>query len=160
MSPNHPNNYPNNYNKVFFFLITFVLKNYVKVITLQTWQLQSGQEFTLTFDSFDIWRCIKDGENQSLSNYCDCDYVEISDGSSNQRYCGPDSYGDYYTGNGDNFTSIPGPFTFTGTITVKFISDEHGSDSDVSTGFLAVVCCSVIVTDLTTTGRLTNTMKL
>ena len=64
MSPNHPNNYPNNYNKVFFFLITFVLKNYVKVITLQTWQLQSGQEFTLTFDSFDIWRCIKDGENQ------------------------------------------------------------------------------------------------
>ena len=86
--------------------------------------------------------------------------MEISDGSSTQRYCGPDSLGDYYSGNGDVFTSIPGPFTFTANITVKFISDEVGSDVDVSTGFLAVVCCSVIITDLTTTGRLTNTMKL
>ena len=130
----------------------------LKVITLQTWQLQSGQEFTLTFDRFDIYHCTRDGDDPALSNYCDCDYVEISDGSSTQRYCGPDGLGNYFSGNGDNYTSIPGPFTISGTITVKFISDEHGSDSDVSTGFLAVVCCSVIVTDLTTTGRWTNTM--
>ena len=123
---------------------------------MQTWQLQSGQEFTLTFDRFDIYHCTRDGETPALSNYCDCDYVEISDGSSTQRYCGPDGLGNYFSGNGDNYTSIPGPFTSTGTITVKFISDEL--EQDVSTGFLAVVCCSVIVTDLTTTGRLTNTM--
>ena len=100
------------------------------------------------------------GNYTTLGGCLPGDHLEISDGSSTQRYCGPDSLGDYYSGNGDVFTSIPGPFTFTGNITVKFISDEVGSDVDVSTGFLAVVCCSVIITDLTTTGRLTNTMKL
>ena len=116
--------------------------------------MQSGQEFTLTFDRFDIYHCTRDGETPALSNYCDCDYVEISDGSSTQRYCGPDGLGNYFSGNGDNYTSIPGPFTSSGTITVKFISG--GFNGEESTGFLAVVCCSVTVTDLTTIGRLTN----
>ena len=60
------------------------------------------------------------------------DYLEISDGSSSQRYCG---------------TSTPAPLTTTNTITVKL----HLVDYDVSgTGFLATVCCSVnITTDVT-----------
>ena len=127
---------------------------------MQTWQLQSGQEFTLTFDRFDIQYCkgslndsyFVDGQWIHSFHWCSCDYMEISDGSTTQRYCGPDTYGDYYSGDGDVYTSIPGPFTSSGTITVKFTSGPFsGKDS---TGFLAVVCCSVIVTDLTTTGRL------
>ena len=60
------------------------------------------------------------------------DYLEISDGSSSQRYCG---------------TSTPAPLTTTNTITVKL----HLVDYDVSgTGFLATVCCSInITTDIT-----------
>ena len=134
---------------------------------MQTWQLQSGQEFTLKFDRFDILHCKRlnnsyfvDGQwiHSNESKWCYCDYVEISDGSTTQRYCGPDNYGDYYSGNGEVYTSIPGPFTSTGTITVKFISG--GFNGEESTGFLAVVCCSVIITDLTTIGRLTNTVNL
>ena len=48
------------------------------------------------------------------------DWVEISDGNSSQRYCG---------------TSIPGPFTSTGTsMVVKFHSDSNTA----RTGFSAV----------------------
>ena len=95
---------------------------------MQTWQLQSEQEFTLTFDRFNIFHCIRDGENQSLSNYCDCDYVEISDGSSTQRYCG---------------TSTPAPLTTTNTITVKLqLVDDDGSGA----AFLATITGSVDVT--------------
>ena len=62
------------------------------------------------------------------------DWVEISDGNSSQRYCG---------------TSVPGPFTSTGTnMTVKFHSDMGRT----GTGFLAVVCCSVNVTTDVNTG--------
>ena len=68
------------------------------------------------------------------------DWVEIDDGNSTQRYCG---------------TSIPGPFTSTGTnMTVKFRSDEGRTN----TGFLAVVCCSVNVTTDVNTGKF-NMMK-
>ena len=56
------------------------------------------------------------------------DYLEISDGSSSQRYCG---------------TSTPAPLTTTNTITVKL----HLYDDGVSgAGFLATICCSVQVT--------------
>ena len=62
------------------------------------------------------------------------DWVEINDGNSSQRYCG---------------TSVPGPFTSTGTnMTVKFHSDVGRT----GTGFLAVVCCSVNVTTDVNTG--------
>ena len=56
------------------------------------------------------------------------DYLEISEGSSTQRYAG---------------TSTPAPLTTIETITVKL----HLVDYDVSgTGFLATVCCSVSIT--------------
>ena len=63
------------------------------------------------------------------------DYLEISDGSSSQRYCG---------------TSTPAPLTTTNTFTVKL----HLVDYDVSrTGFLAAACCSVGVTTDVSTGE-------
>ena len=66
---------------------------------------------------------------------CAGDYLEISDGSSSQRYCG---------------TSTPAPLTTTNTITVKL----HLVDYDVSgTGFLATACCSVAVTTDVSTGE-------
>ena len=66
---------------------------------------------------------------------CTGDYLEISDGSSTQRYCG---------------TSTPAPLTTTNTITVKL----HLVDYDVSgTGFLATACCSVAVTTDVSTGE-------
>ena len=56
------------------------------------------------------------------------DYVEINDGSITERY---------------NGSSIPGPFTSTGTgMVVRFHSSIHYS----ATGFLAIVCCSVDIT--------------
>ena len=76
----------------------------------------------LTFETFDIY-------------YSCFDWVEVSYDSYSQRYCG---------------TSIPGPFTSTGTnMTVKFHSDVGRT----GTGFLAVVCCSVNVTTDVNTGK-------
>ena len=69
---------------------------------------------------------------------CTGDYLEISDGSSTQRYCG---------------TSTPAPLTTTNTITVKL----HLVDGDgvSGAGFLATACCSVAVTtDVTGEWRL------
>ena len=64
----------------------------------------------LTFDSFDL-------ESHSSCWY---DYMEVSYDSFSQRYCG---------------TSIPGPFTSTGSsMVVRF----HSDGSDTSTGFSAV----------------------
>ena len=75
--------------------------------------------------------CVGAGVGTSIyTNLGECpgDYLEISDGSSSQRYCG---------------TSTPAPLTTTNTITVKL----HLVDFDVSgMGFLATVCCSVDVT--------------
>ena len=53
------------------------------------------------------------------------DWVQIDDGSSIQRYCGPWEDGNYYNLHGDNLgSSIPGPFTSTGTsMTVKMHTD-------------------------------------
>ena len=62
---------------------------------------------------------------------CPGDYLEISDGSSTQRYCG---------------TSTPAPLTTTNTITVKFVLYWDGVVGNEGTGFLATVCCSVGVT--------------
>ena len=59
---------------------------------------------------------------------CPGDYLEISDGSSSQRYCG---------------TSTPAPLTTTNTITVKL----HLVTGDASgVGFLGTACCSVAMT--------------
>ena len=78
--------------------------------------------------------------------------MEINDGSSTQRYCGP-YYGDYYNVAYDNLgSSIPGPFTSTGTIRVTFSSDPLYTKS----GFVAVVCCSAQVTTDLTSGKLIN----
>ena len=103
----------------------------------------------------------------TIVDYCSCDYVEIDDGSGPQRICGPvngdlngtDMNSEYYY-NGDNGaigTSIPGPFTSNTTITVKFSSRAQVLGMS-STGFLAVVCCSVNVT--TSTGVLNNISSL
>ena len=62
------------------------------------------------------------------------DYLEISDGSSSQRYCG---------------TSTPAPLTTTNTITVKL----HLEDDGVRSKFLATACCSVAVTTDVNTGE-------
>ena len=59
------------------------------------------------------------------------DYLEISDGSSTQHYCG---------------TSTPAPLTTTNTITVKFVLYWDGVVGNEGAGFLATVCCSVGVT--------------
>ena len=64
------------------------------------------------------------------------DYLEISDGSSSQRYCG---------------TSTPAPLTTTNTITVKLHLVDYGDVSD--TGFLATACCSVGVSTNVSTGE-------
>ena len=83
------------------------------------------------------------------------DWVEINDGSSIQRYCGPWEDGNYYNDHGDNLgSSIPGPFTSTATIEVKFRSDY----TETRSGFLAVICCSVHVTTDLTSGELINTL--
>ena len=64
---------------------------------------------------------------------CPGDYLEISDGSSSQRYCG---------------TSTPAPLTTTNTITVKLhVVWGYGA------GFLATACCSVAVTTDISTGE-------
>ena len=100
-------------------------------------QSTNDQAITLTFDSLDIDFGI---------GPCS-DWVEVNDGSSTLRFCGP-YYGDYYNVAYDNLgSSIPGPFTSTATITVKFSSNSQYTKS----GFLAVVCCSphVTTTDLT-----------
>ena len=73
----------------------------------------------LTFETFDVY-------------YYNCwDYVEVSYDSFSQRYCG---------------STIPGPFTSTGTIAVRINSNSRSTAS----GFLGVVCCSAhVTTDLT-----------
>ena len=103
------------------------------------WFLQStdGEAITLNFESFDT-------EMHITSCY---DWVEINDGSTSQRYCGPSSWdGNYYNGDGDNLgPSFPGHFTKIATnVTIKFhsINLHYGSRG----GFLAVVCCSVMIT--------------
>ena len=69
-----------------------------------------------------------------VGTYTGClagDYLEISEGSSAQRYCG---------------TSTPAPLTTTNTITVKFRLYWDGVVGNEGAGFLATVCCSVGVT--------------
>ena len=69
---------------------------------------------------------------------CPGDFVEINDGILSQKYCG---------------SSIPEPTTSTGTdIVVKFSSGQGIG----STGFLAMVCCSVQVTTELTSGELST----
>ena len=64
----------------------------------------------ITFDSFDT----------EAGASCQYDWVEVSYDSFSQRYCG---------------SSIPGPFTSTGTsMVVKF----HSDGSNTRTGFSAV----------------------
>ena len=86
-----------------------------------------------------LWLCSGAGVGNSIySTLGGClpgDYLEISDGSSSQRYCG---------------TSTPAPLTTTNTITVKL----HLVEGDVSGAeFLATACCSVGVTTDVSTGE-------
>ena len=86
-----------------------------------------------------LWLCSGAGVGNSiyttLGRCLPGDYVEISDGSSSQRY---------------SCTSTPAPLTTTNTITVKL----HLVDYDESgTGFLATACCSVGVTTDVSTGE-------
>ena len=70
----------------------------------------------------------------TLMNGCpdDRDYLEISDGSSTQRYCG-------------TYAPATAPLTTIGPITVK-LSLGHAAWDDSATGFRAEVCCSVNIT--------------
>ena len=167
MSPNFPNSFPNNYDQV---TTSGAIAQIINTFLLQTWQLQSinGQAFTLEFYSFDMTGLYYYSYSNSsfLGGSCE-DYVQIDDGTSNNRYCYPcsniyscDDDGNYigsdgsYTGpppdygiwgvqNGLNIaTTNPGTFTSTGNITVTFRSDY----SLKSNGFLAVACCAVTVT--------------
>ena len=80
----------------------------------------NGEPVTLTFITYD------------LQSYHNSDWVEISNGSTSQRY--------YYS------NSLPSPVTGN-SITVKFISGHYVIGQ---AGFLAFVCCSVdITTDVT-----------
>ena len=88
----------------------------------------NGEPVTLTFITYD------------LQSYHNSDWVEISNGSTTQRY--------YYS------NSLPSPVTGN-SITVKFISGNYVIGQD---GFLAVVCCSVNVTTNVNTGKF-NMMK-
>ena len=81
-----------------------------------------------------------------VGTYTGClagDYLEISDGSSSQRYCG---------------TSTPVPLTTTNTVTVKLHLVDYDGVSD--TGFLATACCSVDVTTDVSTGEWRLNQKL
>ena len=83
----------------------------------------NGEPVTLTFITYD------------LQSYHNSDWVEISNGSTTQRY---------YSSN-----SLPSPVTGN-SITVKFISGNYAITDYRVHGFLAVVCCSVdITTDVT-----------
>ena len=127
-SPNYPSNYEVNYYQVQSGVCKEDKRVYSVYDLFQEWKLEStnGEPVTLTFERIDI-------EMQFGWEVCH-DWVEINDGNSSQRYCG---------------TSVPGPFTSTGTnMTVKFHSDMGRT----GTGFLAVVCCSVNVTTDVNTG--------
>ena len=79
------------------------------------------------------------------------DNVEIYDGSTIHRFCGPWVSGNYYDGDSTAQLSFPGPFTSSGTsITFKFNTNR----AEAASGFLAVVCCSVTVTTDLTAGEI------
>ena len=74
-------------------------------------EINDGSKINLTFITFEV----------EFDPFDDCgfDYVEISFGNFNEKYCG---------------TSLPGPFISNTTITVKFQSDNFYN----MTGFRAM----------------------
>ena len=92
----------------------------------QTWTLESttGEPATLTFEAFDMDDCFE--------------WVEVNDGTSTQRYCGPSSVNCDHC---DYYGSTPGPVTGT-NITVKL----HTDIMITASGFLAVITGDVTVT--------------
>ena len=98
-------------------------------IIFKEWPLEAtggnGRKIQLTFESF----------NLEYHSRCVYDYVEVSFGTFKEKYCGPNSSGFYYNGNGDNIgTSLPGPFISTGkTMKVRFRTDAYVT----GTGFKA-----------------------
>ena len=109
-SKNYPDNYPNKYDEVIF-RIRIKYQQIKLNITIQTWKLESSSEGSiiyLTFESFDV------------ENHRDCkwDYVKVSYGSFNQKFCG---------------NSIPGPFISDTSITVQI----HTDHTVIKSGFSA-----------------------
>ena len=109
-------------------------RNYPDNNTTQ-WNISvpAGYLAMLTFTNFTLepWRA-------GSASPC-YDYVEVSYGGYSDQFCG---------------SSIPGPFTSTTTIEVKFRSDY----TETRSGFLAVICCSAHVTTDLTSGELINTL--
>ena len=88
----------------------------------QGWKLQStnGRAFNLTFVVFTL-------QSSDASGQC-VDYLEISNRTHSERFCG---------------SSIPGPFSSPGTdVWLRFVSDGSTQEG----GFFARACCSVDVT--------------
>ena len=108
-SPGYPASYPNKADKV---IIIFIIKIIV-ILRCQVWNLEVAldEKILLTFWSFRLEHC----------GSCRCDFVQVSSGSFNKKYCG---------GN------LPSPIISSGnTMTVTFHSD--GSNQYV--GFMAQV---------------------
>ena len=108
-SRNYPSDYPNSHNKVcIVHSLMWQLRNLC--FYLQEWQLRgsNGGDIRLTFQAFNLEYCAND---------CCYDYIEISYESFSQRYCG---------------TSVPGPFTSSSTITVRFRTDGSVTKSGFS----------------------------
>ena len=72
--------------------------------------------------------------------WCD-DWVEVNDGTSTQRYCGPGDWCDSYCSSFCDYCGSPGPVTGT-TINVK----PRTSGLWTARGFFAVVTGDVTVT--------------
>ena len=113
VSKNYPDNYPNKYDEVIFrsSRIKYQPTKLIHYIIIQTWKLESSSEGSiiyLTFESFDV------------ENHRDCkwDYVKVSYGSFNQKFCG---------------SSIPGPFISDTSITVQI----HTDHTVIKSGFSA-----------------------
>ena len=111
-TPNYPNPYPTNQDKVSKALHITITITVTTALHCQTWTLEvpSGQKVELTFESFEL----------ELHSSCGYDYVQVSFGSTKQKYCG---------------STKPGPITSSGKkMTVLFHSDY----SENYKGFSAV----------------------
>ena len=99
-SPNYPAVYPNNMDEVISLILIIDIST--AILYSQTWNLEvaSDKKILLTFESFDL-------EDE---NSCAYDYLQISFGSVEEKYCG---------------SSKPSPIISSGnTMTVTFHTDH------------------------------------